>query len=167
MSENPITSVEESIPSAASANPNQNSGVVRLARYILNPGRREQGNPIFPTGATVVLKGPPLLPGDVVLQVITDTVEAFTDADSGNDTTLQIRFNDGTTQTDIQAAGSSIGAAPFSKVRRDLMIQDFATEGDWRRITLSTRVEVLVQAAAQNITAGLMYIYVLYASGVD
>ena len=166
MVQSPITGVEESTPNASPANPNQNAGVVRLARYVLNPGRREQGNPIFTTGATIVLKGPPLLPGDVVLQVFTKTVEAFADADGGNDTTLQIRFNDGSTQTDIQAAGS-IGAAPFSTVRRDLMVQDFATEGDWISITLPTRVEVLVEAAAQNITAGLMYIYVLYASGVD
>ncbi len=93
---------------------------------------------------------------------MTDTEEAFSDADGGDDTTLQIRFNDGTTQTDIQAA-ASIGGNPFDSVRQDLMVQDLATEGDWLKLTLPTRVEVVVQDAV-DIDSGLMHIYVLYVS---
>ena len=135
---------------------------VKVAKYTLNGGKTVNGLQVFASGATIILDGPPLLAGDLILNVVTDTIELFGDADGGNDTQLTIRFNDGTTQTDIQAAGS-IGSAPFSTVRNDLMVQDFATEGDWLKLTLTTRVEVVVQAAV-DITAGIMDVYVMYVS---
>jgi hypothetical protein len=137
---------------------------LKVAKYTINGGKTIQGNPVFASNTTVILDGPPLLSGDLILQVVTDCREAFSDADDGDDTTLNIRFNDGSTQTDIQAA-ASIGGNPFDAVRQDLMVQDLATEGDWLKLTLTTRVEVVVQDA-QDIDSGLMDIYVLYVSPV-
>ncbi len=139
---------------------------VKVAKYTINAGKRitrgGQQHPIFRRGSTNTLDGPNLENGDLVLNVVTDTTELFADADAGNNTTIQIRFNDGTTQTDIQAA-ASIGGAPFSTVRQDLQVQDFATEGDWLKLTLPTRIEVIVSADV-DITAGIMDIYVMYVS---
>ena len=137
-------------------------GVVRVAKYTLNAGKLVGGNNIYIANTTVTLPGPPLDEGDLILNVLTDCVEVFGDADGGDNTTLQIRFNDGSTQTDIVAA-SSIGGAPFSSVSRVLSVQDFATAGDWLKLTASTRVEVLI-SNDQNIDDGLLDIYVLYVS---
>ncbi len=144
----------------------QGASFVKVAKYTINAGKRitrnEVQNPIFRRGSTNTLEGPSLENGDLVLNVVTDTTEAFADADAGNNTTIQVRFNDGTTQTDIEAA-SSIGGAPWSTVRSDLMVQDFATEGDWLKLTLPTRIEAIVSADV-DITAGIMDIYVMYVS---
>ena len=135
---------------------------LKVAKYTINGGKTVGGNGLFLRGTTVILDGPHLLDGDLILQVVTDCEEIFSDSDGGDDTTLQIRFNDGSTQTNILAA-TSIGANPFDAVRTDLMVQDFATEGDWLKLTLTTRVEVLVEDAV-DIDAGLLHIYVLYVS---
>jgi hypothetical protein len=138
-------------------------GSVKVARYTINAGLTRGGSLSFLANTTVQLNGPPLRPGDLILNVLTDCLEVFGDADSGDNTTLQIRFNDGSTQTNIQAA-TSIGGAPFSTVSRVLMIQDWATVGDWLKLTLNTWIEVLV-SNDQNIDDGLMDIYVFYISG--
>lgn len=158
MSQNPISGAEESQSSETLVG--GASGYLKVARYIINGGATRQGNPKFVANTTLRLDGPPLSPGDLILQVVTDCLEAFSDADDGDDTTIQIRFNDGSTQTDIQTA-ASIGGNPFDGVRQDLMVQDLATEGDWLRLTLPTWVEVLI-GNDENIDAGLMYVYVLY-----
>ena len=137
-------------------------GVLKVAKYTLNAGKLVGGNNIYIANTTLTLPGPPLDEGDLILNVLTDCVEVFGDADGGDNTTLQIRFNDGTTQTDIVAA-TSIGGAPFSSVSRVLSIQDFATAGDWLKLTLPTRIEVLV-SNDQNIDDGLLDLYVLYVS---
>lgn len=170
MSSSGTTGREESTPNASPASERLPIGF-RVARYTLNAGatRRDPapGSDAallrFIANTTVVLSGPDLRPGDLILNVVTDCLEVFGDADSGDDTTLNIRFNDGTTQTDIVAA-ASIGGAPFSSVSRVQAIQDWATAGDWLKLTLNTRVEVVV-SNDQNIDDGLMDIYVFYVSG--
>ena len=140
--------------------------VVKVAKYTINAGKRitRSGtqHPVFRRGSTNALDGPNLENGDLILNVVTDTTEAFADADAGNNTTIQVRFNDGTTQTDIQAA-ASIGGAPFSTVRSYQQVQDWATEGDWIKLTLPTRVEVVVSSDV-DITAGICDIYVFFVS---
>jgi len=162
VSQSSIRGVEES---QAAANPANDwiIGRVKVAKYTINAGKLVNGNNLFLADTTVTLDGPPLRPGDLIMQVITDCLEVFGDADSGDNTTLQIRFNDGSTQTNIQGA-TSIGGAPFSTVSRVLMVQDWATAGDWLKLTLNTRIEVLV-SNDQNIDDGLMDIYVFYVSG--
>lgn len=159
MSQNPVTDQEESGPQTGKSGAQP---VLKMAAYTINGGQTINGRPVFASNTTVILKGPTLQPGDLILQVVTDTEEAFSDADGGDNTQLTIRFNDGTTQTDIQAA-ASIGGNPFDGVRQDLMVQDLATEGDWLKLTLPTRVEVVVQDAV-DIDSGLMHVYVLYVS---
>ena len=137
---------------------------VMVAKYTVNAGKRvTRGGvqlPAFQRGSTTTLDGPNLENGDLVLNVVTDTTEAFADANAGNDTTLQIRFNDGSTQTNIQAA-ASIGGTPFSTVRQDLMVQDWATEADWLKLTLPTRVEAIVSSDV-DLTAGICDVYVFF-----
>ena len=137
-------------------------GVVKVAKYTLNAGKLAGGNNIYIANTTVTLPGPPLGEGDLILNVLTDCVEVFGDADGGDNTTIQIRFNDGSTQTDIVAA-SSIGGAPFSTVSRVLSVQDFATAGDWLKLTLPTRIEALI-SNDQNIDDGLLDLYVFFVS---
>ncbi len=161
MSQNPISGAEESQSSETLVG--GASGYLKVARYVINGGATRQGNPKFVANTTVRLKGPPLPAGALILQAQTDCEEAFGDADGGDNTTLNIRFNDGTTQTDIQAA-ASIGGAPFSTVSVRLMVQDMATEGDWLKLTLPTWVEVVV-GNDQNINDGLMFVYALYVGG--
>ena len=163
MSQNPISQQEESKPASSPASESRAIPVLRVARYTINAGRTDQGNGKFLSNTTVRLEGPPLQAGDIILQVVTDCEEAFGDADGGDNTTLNIRFNDGSTQTDIQAA-ASIGGAPFSTVSRRLMVQDMATEGDWLKLTLPTWVEVIV-GNDQDLDDGLMHVYVLYIGG--
>ncbi len=144
--------------------PTKGLSVVRVAKYTINAGKRISRSgasfPVFQRGSTNALDGPNLENGDLILNVVTDTTELFADADAGNDTTLQILFNDGTTSTDIQAA-ASIGGAPFSTVRQDQQVQDWATEGDWLKLTLPTRLQAIVSSDV-DITAGLMDIYVFF-----
>jgi len=135
---------------------------LKVAKYTINGGKTRNGDNLFLSDTTVILDGPPLIAGDLILNVVTDCEEVFGDADSGDNTTLNIRFNDGSTQTDIVAA-TSIGGAPYSTVSRVLSIQDFATAGDWLKLTLPTRVEVVV-GNDQNIDDGLMHVYVFYVS---
>lgn len=142
---------------------------LKVAKYSINGGKtsqRTQGSVAatasFLRNTTVVLDGPPLLAGDIILNVVTDCLEVFGDSDGGNDTTLNIRFNDGSTQTDIVAA-ASVGGAPFSSVSRVLSVQDFATAGDWLKLTLTTRVEVVVSNDV-DLDDGIMDIYVMYIS---
>ena len=135
---------------------------LKVAKYTINAGKTRNGDNLFLADTTVILDGPPLIAGDLILNVLTDCEEVFGDADAGDDTTLNIRFNDGSTQTNIVAA-TSIGGAPFSTVSRVLSIQDFATAGDWLKLTLSTRVEVVV-SNDQNIDDGLLHVYVCYIS---
>jgi len=161
VSQNPVSNREEGQPSDKAAG--VALGNLKVARFVFNGGATRQGNPFYEANTTYDLPGPTLDEGDLILQVVTDCVEAFSDADGGDDTTVQIRFNDGTTQTDIQAA-ASIGGNPFNGVRQDLMVQDLATEGDWLRLTLPTRVEVLI-GNDEDIDSGLMYIYVLFVGG--
>ncbi len=169
MSENPTTGTHDAAPQSSPVpSRNTNAGVVKVAKYSINGGAidsKVDGTTVarFLRNTTVKLAGPALGAGDLVLNVVTDVTEAFSDSDGGDDTTLQVRFNDGTTQTDIEAA-SSIGGAPWSSVSQNLMVQDIATEGDWLKLTLPTWVEVLVQNAV-DIDAGLMDIYVMYVSG--
>ncbi len=163
MSQNPTGQQEESTGASSPVGESRDVPFLRVARFILNGGRAEQGNQIFRSNTTVRLDGPPLKAGDLILQVIADCKEAFGDADGGDNTTLNIRFNDGSTQTNIQAA-TSIGGAPFSTVSRTLMAQDMATEGNWLKLTLPTWVEAVV-GNDQNIDDGLMYVYVLFISG--
>lgn len=170
MSDSGTTGREETSPAASIARA-WALGTIKVARYTINAGATK-GDPApgsttallaFLANTTVVLNGPSLRPGDLIMNVVTDCLEAFGDADGGDNTTLQIRFNDGTTQTDIVAA-ASIGGAPFSTVSRVQSIQDWATAGDWLKLTLETRIEVLV-SNDQNIDDGLMDIYVFYVSG--
>ncbi len=161
MSQNPTTNREESQPNDKAAG--VALGVLKVARYVLNGGATRQGNPLYEANNTYTLDGPTLDDGDLILQVVTDCVEAFSDADDQDNTTIQLRFNDGSTQTDIQAA-TSIGGNPFNEVRQDLMVQNLATEGNWLRLTLPTRVEVLI-GNDEDIDSGLMYIYVLFVGG--
>ena len=163
MSQSPVNRQEESKPSSSPASESRAVPTQGVARYTINGGRTNQGNVTFLANTTVRLEGPPLPAGAIILQVITDCEEAFGDADGGDDTTLNIRFNDDSTQTDIQAA-SSIGGAPFSTVSLRLMVQDMATEGDWLKLTLPTWVEVVV-GNDQNIDDGLMHVYVQYVGG--
>lgn len=142
---------------------------IKVAKYTINGGKTSQrtvgsvaATAAFLRNTTVILDGPPLLAGDIILNVVTDCIEVFGDSDGGDNTTLQIRFNDGSTQTDIQAA-ASIGGAPFSSVNQFLEVQDFATAGDWLKLTLTTRVEVVVEDAV-DLDAGIMDIYVMYIS---
>ncbi len=171
MSESGIRGLEERRPDSSPAAP-WALGSVKVAKYTINAGltRSDLSTPgtnatlvDFLANTTVVLAGPRLRPGDLILNVLTDCLEVFGDADGGDNTTLNIRFNDGSTQTDIVAA-TSIGGAPFSSVSRVLAIQDWATAGDWLKLTLNTRVEVVV-SNDQNIDDGLMDIYVFYVSG--
>ncbi len=171
MSELGTTGREERLPQASVAQA-WALGTIKVARYTINAGRTRSDLSTpgtdatlleFLANTTVVLDGPKLRPGDLILNVLTDCLEVFGDADSGDNTTLNIRFNDGSTQTNIVAA-ASIGGAPFSTVSRVLAIQDFATGGDWLKLTLNTRVEVVV-SNDQNIDDGLMDIYVFYVSG--
>lgn len=170
MSDSGITGREESTPAASVAQA-WALGSLKVAKYTINAGATK-GDPApgstaallkFLANTTVTLDGPKLRPGDLILNVLTDCLEAFGDADSGNDTQLTIRFNDGSTQTNIVAA-TTIGGAPFSSVSQVLSVQDFATAGDWLKLTLNTRVEVVV-SNDQNIDDGLMDIYVLFVSG--
>ncbi len=135
---------------------------LKVAKYTINAGKTRNGDNLFLADTTVTLDGPPLIAGDLILNVVTDCEEIFGDADSGDNTTLNIRFNDGSTQTNIVGA-TTIGGAPFSSVSRVLSIQDFATAGDWLKLTLPTRVEVVV-SNDQNIDDGLMHVYVCYVS---
>ncbi len=137
---------------------------VLVAKYTINAGKRVTVGgaslPVFQRGSTNTLVGPNLENGDLILNVVTDVTEAFADADAGNNTTIQVRFNDGSTQTDIEAA-SSIGGAPWSTVSQNQMVQDWATEGDWLKLTLPTRVEAIVSSDV-DITAGIMDVYVFF-----
>ncbi len=135
---------------------------LKVAKYTINAGKTVNGAPVFKSGTTVILDGPPLLAGDLILNVVTDCTEAFGDADGGDDTTLAIRFNDGSSQTNIVAA-TSIGGAPYSSVSTVLAVQDFATEGDWLKLTLTTRVEAVIQDAV-DLDDGLLDVYVMYVS---
>lgn len=135
---------------------------LKVAKYTINGGKTRNGDSLFLANTTVALDGPALFAGDLILNVVTDCEEVFGDADGNDDTTLNIRFSDGSTDTDIVAA-TTIGGVPFSTVSRVLSVQDFATEGDWLKLTLPTRVEVVV-GNDQNIDDGLMHIYVLYVS---
>lgn len=135
---------------------------LKVAKYTINGGKTRNGNSLFLADTTVALDGPPLTAGDLILHVVTDCEEIFGDANSGDDTTLNIRFNDGSTQTDIVAA-ASVNGVPFSSVSRVQAVQTFATVGSWLKLTLPTRVEVVV-GNDQNIDDGLMHIYVLYVS---
>ena len=135
---------------------------LKVARYTVNAGKTVNGASAFPKGTTIILDGPPLLAGDLIVNVLTDCTKVFGDADGGNNTTLNIRFNDGSTQTDIVAA-TSIGGAPFSTVSTVLSVQDFATEGDWLKLTLTTRVEAVVEDAV-DLDDGICDVYVMYLS---
>jgi len=142
---------------------------LKVAKYTINAGKTSQrtvgsvaATAGFLSDTTVILDGPPLLPGDIILNVVTDCIEVFGDSDGGDNTTLNIRFNDGATQTDIVAA-ASIGGAPYSSVSRVLSVQDFATAGHWLKLTLTTRVEVVVEDAV-DLDDGIMDIYVMYVS---